>query len=69
MKKAEKKGTSVSDTPEKEVDSEEKAVDRKTVRVFLADKYKSGKIFDVKNLIVQFGFQKELHAMQRKRNI
>ena len=52
VKKAEKKETPVADTPK------ETAVDRKTVRAFLADKSRSGKTSEVKNLIEQFGFQK-----------
>ena len=36
----------------------EKTVDRKTVRAFLAEKSRSGKTSEVKNLIEQFGFQK-----------
>lgn len=52
VKKAEKKETPVVDTPK------ETAVDRKTVRAFLADKSRSGKTSEVKNLIEQFGFQK-----------
>ena len=53
VKKAEKKETPVTDTPK-----EEHAVDRKTVRAFLAEKSRSGKTSEVKNLIGQFGFQK-----------
>lgn len=53
VKKAEKKETPVADTPK-----EETAVDRKTVRAFLAEKSRSGKTSEVKNLIGQFGFQK-----------
>ena len=52
VKKAEKKETSVAAAPK------ETAVDRKTVRAFLADKSRSGKTSEVKNLIEQFGFQK-----------
>lgn len=52
VKKAEKKETPVADAPK------ETAVDRKTVRAFLADKSRSGKTSEVKNLIEQFGFQK-----------
>ena len=52
VKKAEKKETSVVAAPK------ETAVDRKTVRAFLADKSRSGKTSEVKNLIEQFGFQK-----------
>lgn len=52
VKKTEKKETPVADTPK------ETAVDRKTVRAFLADKSRSGKTSEVKNLIEQFGFQK-----------
>lgn len=51
-KKAEKKETPVADTPK------ETAVDRKTVRAFLAGKSRAGKTSEVKNLIEQFGFQK-----------
>lgn len=51
-KKAEKKETPVAAAPK------ETAVDRKTVRAFLADKSRSGKTSEVKNLIEQFGFQK-----------
>ena len=50
------------DTPKKEEKDEaapkEKAVDRKTVRAFLAEKSRAGKTSEVKNLIEQFGFQK-----------
>lgn len=46
------------DTPKEEVAPKETAVDRKTVRAFLADKSRSGKTSEVKNLIEQFGFQK-----------
>ena len=58
VKKAEKKEAPVADTPKKEP-----SVDRKTVRAFLArtflaDKSRSGKTSEVKNLIEQFGFQK-----------
>lgn len=42
------------DAPKKE----EKTVDRKTVRAFLAEKSRAGKTSEVKNLIEQFGFQK-----------
>ncbi len=52
VKKAEKKETPVAAAPK------ETAVDRKTVRAFLADKSRSGKTSEVKNLIEQFGFQK-----------
>ena len=55
VKKAEKKETSVADTPKEEVAPKETAVDRKTVRAFLADKSRSGKTSEVKNLIEQFG--------------
>ena len=48
VKKAEKDETAPKET----------AVDRKTVRAFLADKSRSGKTSEVKNLIEQFGFQK-----------
>lgn len=57
-KKAEKKETPVADTPKEETSPKETAVDRKTVRAFLADKSRSGKTSEVKNLIEQFGFQK-----------
>ena len=57
VKKAEKKETSVADTPKDEAAPKETAVDRKTVRAFLA-KSRSGKTSEVKNLIEQFGFQK-----------
>ena len=57
-KKAEKKETPVADTPKEEAAPKETAVDRKTVRAFLADKSRSGKTSEVKNLIEQFGFQK-----------
>ena len=53
VKKAEKKEAPVADTPK-----EEPSVDRKTVRAFLAEKSRSGKTSEVKNLIAQFGFQK-----------
>lgn len=53
VKKADKKEAPVADTPK-----EETAVDRKTVRAFLAEKSRSGKTSEVKNLIGQFGFQK-----------
>jgi uncharacterized Zn finger protein len=53
VKKAEKKEAPVADTPK-----EEPSVDRKTVRAFLAEKSRSGKTSEVKNLIEQFGFQK-----------
>ena len=53
VKKAEKKEAPVADTPK-----EESSVDRKTVRAFLAEKSRSGKTSEVKNLIEQFGFQK-----------
>lgn len=46
------------DTPKEEAAPKETAVDRKTVRAFLADKSRSGKTSEVKNLIEQFGFQK-----------
>ena len=58
VKKAEKKETPVADTPKDEAAPKETAVDRKTVRAFLADKSRSGKTSEVKNLIEQFGFQK-----------
>ena len=48
----------VADTPKEEAAPKETAVDRKTVRAFLADKSRSGKTSEVKNLIEQFGFQK-----------
>lgn len=57
-KKTEKKETPVVDTPKEEAAPKETAVDRKTVRAFLADKSRSGKTSEVKNLIEQFGFQK-----------
>lgn len=50
--------TSTEDTPKDEAAPKETAVDRKTVRAFLADKSRSGKTSEVKNLIEQFGFQK-----------
>ena len=46
------------DTPKDEAAPEEKTVDRKTVRAFLAEKSRAGKTSEVKNLIEQFGFQK-----------
>ena len=58
VKKAEKKRNPVADTPKAEVVPKEAAVDRKMVRAFLADKSRSGKTSEVKNLIEQFGFQK-----------
>ena len=58
VKKAEKKETPVTDTPKDEAAPKEKTVDRKMVRAFLADKSRSGKTSEVKNLIEQFGFQK-----------
>lgn len=58
VKKAEKKETPVEDTPKDEAAQKEKTVDRKMVRAFLADKSRSGKTSEVKNLIEQFGFQK-----------
>ena len=58
VNKAEKKKTPVEDTPKDEAVPKEKTVDRKTVRAFLADKSRSGKTSEVKNLIEQFGFQK-----------
>lgn len=57
-KKAEKKETPVADIPKDEAAPEEKTVDRKTVRAFLAEKSRAGKTSEVKNLIEQFGFQK-----------
>ncbi len=57
VKETEKKETPVADTP-KEESTEEAGVDRKTVRAFLAQKSRSGKTSEVKNLIEQFGFQK-----------
>lgn len=57
-KKAEKKETPVADTSKDEAAPKETSVDRKTVRAFLADKSRSGKTSEVKNLIEQFGFQK-----------
>ena len=53
-----KKAAPVADTPKDEAAPKETAVDRKTVRAFLADKSRSGKTSEVKNLIEQFGFQK-----------
>lgn len=53
VKKSEKKEADAADTPK-----EETAVDRKTVRAFLAEKSRAGKTSEVKNLIGQFGFQK-----------
>ena len=53
-----KKETPVADTPKEEAAPKETAVDRKIVRTFLADKSRSGKTSEVKNLIEQFGFQK-----------
>ena len=50
VKKAEKKETPVADTPKEEAAPKETAVDRKTVRAFLADKSRSGKTSEVKNL-------------------
>lgn len=60
VKKAEKKENPVADTPKDEAAPKETetVVDRKTVRAFLADKSRSGKTSEVKNLIEQFGFQK-----------
>ena len=59
VKKAEKKETPVADIPKDEAaPEEEKTVDRKTVRAFLAEKSRAGKTSEVKNLIEQFGFQK-----------
>ena len=58
VKKAEKKEIPVADTPKDEAATEEKTVDRKTVRAFLAEKSRAGKTSEVKNLIEQFGFQK-----------
>lgn len=58
VKKNEKKETPVEDTPKDEAVPKEKTVDRRTVRAFLADKSRSGKTSEVKNLIEQFGFQK-----------
>lgn len=59
MKKAEKKETPVADIPKDEAaPKEEPTVDRKMVRAFLAEKSRSGKTSEVKNLIEQFGFQK-----------
>lgn len=58
VKKEEKKENPVADTPKDEAAPKETAVDRKTVRAFLADKSRSGKTSEVKNLIEQFGFQK-----------
>ena len=57
-KKAEKKETHMADTPKEEAAPKETAVDRKTVRAFLAEKSRAGKTSEVKNLIEQFGFQK-----------
>ena len=53
-----KKETPVADTPKDKAVPKEKTVDRKTVRAFLAEKSRSGKTSEVKNLIEQFGFQK-----------
>lgn len=53
-----KKETPVADTPKDKAVPKEKTVDRKTVRAFLAEKSRSGKTSEVKNLIKQFGFQK-----------
>ena len=53
VKKADKKEAPETDTPKEETE-----VDRKTVRAFLAEKSRSGKTSEVKNLIGQFGFQK-----------
>ena len=58
VKKEEKKENPVADTPKDEAAPKETAVDRKTVRAFLADKSRSGKTSEVKNLIEQFGFPK-----------
>ena len=58
VKKAEKKKNPGADTPKDEAVSKENAVDRKTVRAFLAEKSRAGKTSEVKNLIEQFGFQK-----------
>ena len=58
VKKAAQKENPVEDTPKDEAAPKEKTVDRKTVRAFLADKSRSGKTSEVKNLIEQFGFQK-----------
>lgn len=58
VEKPVKKETPVEDTPKDEAVPKEKTVDRKTVRAFLADKSRSGKTSEVKNLIEQFGFQK-----------
>ncbi|RHQ34445.1 hypothetical protein DWY89_04785 [Clostridium sp. AF27-5AA] len=58
VEKPVKKETPVEDTPKDESAPKETAVDRKTVRAFLADKSRSGKTSEVKNLIEQFGFQK-----------
>ena len=66
VKKAEKKETPVADTPKEEAAPKETAVDRKTVRAFLADKSRSGKTSEVKNLIEQFGFQ--MFLMRNCRN-
>ena len=55
VKKAEKKETPLEDTPKDEAAQKEKTVDRK---MLLADKSRSGKTSEVKNLIEQFGFQK-----------
>ena len=55
---APKKENPVADTPKDEAVPKETVVDRKTVRAFLADKSRSGKTSEVKNLIEQFGFQK-----------
>ena len=50
VKKEEKKENPVADTPKDEAAPKETAVDRKTVRAFLADKSRSGKTSEVKNL-------------------
>ena len=58
VKKAEKKETPEKEAPVADTPKEEPSVDRKTVRAFLAEKSRSGKTSEVKNLIEQFGFQK-----------
>ena len=48
----------MEDTPKDEAVPKETAVDRKTVRVFLADKSRSGKTSEVKEPDRAVGFQK-----------
>ena len=67
VKKAEKKETPVADTPKDEAAAKNTAVDRKTVRAFLADKSRSGKNSEVKKLIEQFGFEKLSDVRAEKR--